>query len=321
MAATRLSDVIVPEVFTPYTVQRTAEVSALLRSGIVTTNPTLNQLISGGGSTFNLPFFDDLSGDSEIITDNQSLTVNSISTDKQIGVALNRAKSWGSSFLAQYVSGSDPMRVIGDLVAEYWAREEQKIVINVLKGIFGNSTTNGPLYTTHVEDNGTTALTNTMLIDTIALIGDAYNKLSTIVCHSQIYHSLRKLDLVQYVSEPSNLASTFPTYMGMNILVDDGCPVSSSSYTTYVFANGAFSYGTASLDPADATEVDRDSLKSEDVLINRRRYLFHPNGLKWTGTPAGSSPTNAELAVGTNWAKVFENKNIPVVALNSGVVA
>lgn len=321
MAATRLSDVIVPEVFTPYTVERTAEVSTLLRSGIIQTNATLNQLISGGGSTFNLPYFQDLSGDSEVITDNQSLTVNSIATEKQVGVALNRAKSWGSSFLAQYVSGEDPMRVIGDLVAEYWAREEQKVVINILKALF--DTAAGPLKDTHLEAQGTTSLTNTMLIDAIALIGDAYGKLGTIVCHSQIYHALRKLDLVQYVNEPSNLALQYPSYMGMRILVDDGVEVTGAaapySYTTYVFASGAFGYGTASMDPADATEVDRDSLKSEDVLINRRRYLFHPNGFKWTGTPAGSSPTNAELATAGNWSKVFENKNIPIVALKSGV--
>ena len=316
MAATRLSDVIVPEVFTPYTIERTATVSELLRSGIVSPNPTLNQLVSGGGSTFNLPFFQDLTGDSEIITDNQSLTVNSIGTDKQIGVALNRAKSWGSSFLAQYVSGEDPMRVIGDLVAEYWAREEQKIVVSILSALFTATTGAATALT---NDNGTTTLTNTDLIDTIALIGDGYNKMATIVCHSQVYHKLRKLDLVQYVSEPSNLALTYPSYMGMRILVDDGVPVATGSYTTYVFGNGAFGFGQASLDPADATEVDRDSLKSEDVLITRRRYLFHPNGFKWTGTPAGSSPTNAEMATATNWAKVFETKNIPMVALKSGV--
>ena len=109
--------------------------------------------------------------------------------------------------------------------------------------------------------------------------------------------------------------------MGMNIIVDDGVEVSGSAYTTYVFANGAFSRGVGTLDADDATEIDRDSLKSEDVLINRRRYIMHPNGFKWTGSPSGSSPTNTELATAGNWAKVFENKNIPVVALKSLVSA
>ena len=319
MAATRLANVIVPEVFTPYTIEQSAVRSNLLQSGLVSSNAALDQLASGGGSTFNLPFFKDLTGDSEIIEDNTALTVNALDGNQsQIGVALNRAKSFGSSFLAQYVSGEDPMRVIGDLVADYWVREEQKIVANVLKALFG---TGGPINLTHLNDQNAAALTNTMLIDTIAKIGDAYDKLSTIVCHSAIYHSLRKLDLVQYVSEPSNLPFQFPTYMGMNILVDDGVEVSGSTYTTYVFAAGAFSRGVGTLDADDATEVDRDSLKSEDVLINRRRYIMHPNGFKWAGSPAGSSPTNAELATATNWTKVYDDKNIPVVALKSLVSA
>jgi hypothetical protein len=33
-------------------------------------------------------------------------------------------------------SGSDPMRAIADLVAEYWARDDQKTLLNILTGIF-----------------------------------------------------------------------------------------------------------------------------------------------------------------------------------------
>lgn len=326
MAATRLANVIVPSIFTPYTIEQSAVRSNLLQSGLVSSNAALDQLASGGGSTFNLPFFKDLTGDSEIIEDNTALTVNALDGNQsQIGVALNRAKSFGSSFLAQYVSGEDPMRVIGDLVADYWVREEQKIVAKILQALFVSS---GPLNSTHLNDQGASALTNTMLIDAIAKIGDAYDKLSTIVCHSAIYHSLRKLDLVQYVQEPSNLPFQFPTYMGMNILVDDGVYSATDStgtpataYHTYIFAAGAFSRGVGTLDADDATEVDRDSLKSEDVLINRRRYIMHPNGFKWVGSASGSSPTNAELATATNWSKVYDDKNIPVVALNSRVSA
>ena len=102
MAATRLTNVIVPSIFTPYTIEQSDVRSNLLNSGIVTSSPALNQLASGGGSTFNLPFFKDLTGDSEVIEDNTALTVNAIDGDQsQIGVALNRAKSFGSSFLAQ----------------------------------------------------------------------------------------------------------------------------------------------------------------------------------------------------------------------------
>ena len=38
---TTLSDVIVPEIFTPYTIKRTMELSALVQSGIVVNSPDL----------------------------------------------------------------------------------------------------------------------------------------------------------------------------------------------------------------------------------------------------------------------------------------
>ena len=36
---TRIADIIVPEVFNPYVIQRTAELSSLVQSGIVVPNP------------------------------------------------------------------------------------------------------------------------------------------------------------------------------------------------------------------------------------------------------------------------------------------
>lgn len=315
MAATRLVDVIVPEVFAPYTVQRTADLSVLAQSGILQTNPTLQSMINGGGSTFQLPFFNDLTGSDELIEDGSPITVNNITTDQQTGVALARAKAWGSSFLAQYVSGEDPMAVIGDLVANFWVRKEQDIVLSILGGIFGAG---GALNGSHVNPQGTTAIDNNMMIDTIKLLGDAYGKVTTIVCHSHIYHALRKLDLVQYVNEPSNLSLNVPTYMGLRILVDDGCPLSAGSYTTYIFAPGAIMYANASLDSQDAVEVDRDSLRSEDVLINRKRCIYHPQGFRWAGAPAGATPNNTELGTAGNFVKVYDNRNIPMVALTSG---
>jgi hypothetical protein len=43
--------------------------------------------------------------------------------------------------LAKALSGDDPMAAIGDLVAAYWARRFQAILIKTLDGIFGNDDT------------------------------------------------------------------------------------------------------------------------------------------------------------------------------------
>lgn len=323
MATTRLDDIIVPEVLTPYTIQRTAELSNIINSGIATRSAELDSFASGGGQTINLPYWTDLSGDAEIFADDGTpLAVNNIGTSQQTAVITNWGKAWGANFLAHYTSGDDPMARIGELVAGYWAREDQKHLLSILKALFLDNT--GVLFSSHVNDQSTTALTNNMLIDARAKLGDASNQLGAMICHSQIYHSLVKLDLLQYVNSPSNTSMTIPTYMGMRVIVDDGVEVTGVSpnfeYRTYIFGSGAIAYGMGSLDNRDATEVDRDSLASEDILISRRRTIMHPAGFKWTGTAAGSSPTYAELATPGNWTQVFEDKKVPVVCLISGAV-
>jgi len=63
-------------------------------------------------------------------------------------------------------------------------------------------------------------------------------------------------------------------------------------------------------------ELFRDALASDTGLINRRRYILHPRGVKFTSASvAGDSPTNAELEMGANWTRVFENKNVRIVAV------
>ena len=87
---------------------------------------------------------------------------------------------------------------------------------------------------------------------------------------------------------------------------------------------GAFARGTAPLagEPleggfgTEGVEIARVALDSDTVLINRRRYILHPRGVKFTSAVvAGDSPTNAELENGNNWARVWENKNVRIVAI------
>jgi len=61
-------------------------------------------------------------------------------------------------------------------------------------------------------------------------------------------------------------------------------------YTTYLFGQGAFAKGVSPLDGAplqgghgsEGVELARVPLDSDTVLINRRRYILHPRGVKFT---------------------------------------
>ena len=55
-----------------------------------------------------------------------------------------------------------------------------------------------------------------------------------------------------------------------------------------------------------------------DYLINRQHFLLHPRGVAWTDavvtqdTPM--NPSNEDLANGANWTRVYEAKNVRIVA-------
>jgi hypothetical protein len=132
MAKTLISDVIVPAIFNPYVIQRTAELSALVQSGIIVHNPELDRLASAGGKLINMPYWNDLTGDDEILSDSAALTPQKITASQDIAALLMRGKAWSSNDLAKALSGDDPMRAIGNLVAAFWARMRQKNLVATL---------------------------------------------------------------------------------------------------------------------------------------------------------------------------------------------
>lgn len=309
-ASTKIADVIVPEVFNPYVIQRTAELSALVQSGIVVPNPELDRLASSGGRLINMPYWNDLTGDDEVLSDSGALTPAKITAGQDVAVLLMRGKAWSANDLAKALSGDDPMRAIGDLVAAYWARMEQKTLINTLSGAMGASNMTGNIHDISAVTDADT-INGITILDAKDKLGDNADKLTAIAMHSKVYTSLQKQNLIQFIPDSQGVVN-IPTYMGYRVIVDDGCPVAAGVYTTYLFGQGAIGRGEGSA-PVP-TETDRDSLAGEDILINRRHFILHPRGIKFTSTSvAGSSPTNAELATAGNWSRVYENKNIRIV--------
>jgi len=320
MASTKIADIIIPEVFAPYVVEKTAEVSNLIQSGIVIPDAEMNALASGGGKLINMPFFKDLTGDDEVLTDSSALTVNNISTGQDIAHLLMRGKAWGVNDLAKALSGADPMGEIAGLVANYWARQEQKVLINALNGVFASASMSGLMLDIASEDANTSGklLDASAFIDAQGLLGDAQDKLTAVVVHSTVYNNWRKANLIDFLPASSNNdAVQIPYFLGKRVIVDDGVPVvagatSGYKYTTYLFGEGAVARGEGGA-PVPV-ETDRDSLAGEDILIHRRHFILHPRGIKFTASSvAGASPTNAELALGANWERVYDVKNIRIV--------
>lgn len=314
--STKISDVIVPEIFTPYVIEKTAEKSKILQSGIAVANPKLNQLVTAGGTTMNMPFWQDLSGEDEVLDDHKALTPGKINAEADIATLIMRGKAWGANDLAGALAGSDPMAAIADRVSDYWSRREQKILVSVLTGVFASDTMSA-----HILDKSTASIDGKIVLDGKQLLGDNADQLQAIMMHSAVYTELQKQNLIEYTTT-SDGKITIPTYLTYSVVVDDGMPVSEDGvYTTYLFARGVIGRGEGTPVSMVSTETDRDSLAGEDYLINRRALVMHPFGVKWVGTPKGVTPTNEELATGTNWKRVYEDKNIGIVAIKHKIAA
>lgn len=123
------------------------------------------------------------------------------------------------------------------------------------------------------------------------------------------------------------------TFQGRRVVVDDTLPVrdgttsgTNTVYTSFLFGPGAFARGNARLNtPLDGgfgtegVEFARVPLASDSLLINRRRYILHPRGVKFDRTGGtdvvGTAPTNTELEDASKWAAVYEAKNIRIVGI------
>lgn len=310
--STKIADVIVPEVFNPYVIERTSELSSLVKCGIVVRDKELDSLAKAGGKLINMPYWKDLSGDDEVLDDNGALTPGKITAGQDVAALLMRGKAWSVNDLAKALSGDDPMKAIGDLVAEYWARQRQKTLLSVLKGVFASSSMAGNVHDISSLDGDLAKINGVSFIDAKTKLGDASDKLTAVAMHSSVFASLEKQNLISYIPNSQGVVE-FPTYMNKRVIVDDGCPEEGGVYTTYLFGQGAIGEGNG--EAPVPTETDRDSLAGEDILINRQHFLLHPRGVKFTNSSvAKSSPSNTELANEANWSRVYENKNIRIVA-------
>jgi len=324
MAITRIADIIQPEVFDPYVIQTTMEKSALINSGIVVNDSHFDDLASGPNTLINMPFFNDLTGDDEVIGDTGSLTPGNIGSDKDVAIKHVRGRAWGANGLSSLLSGDDPLGAIASLVADYWARRMQAVLLSTLTGVFGAASMADSFHDISVTSGATASnlISGATFIDASQKMGDAKDLLTGVIMHSAVEAYLAKNDLIDYVQDSKQLME-IPFFMGKRVIVDDGMPYNTSTgeCTAYLFGSGAVALGNGSHPRIIATETDRDTLASsgEDYLISRKIFLLHPRGVKWKGTPAGTFPTNAELATATNWERVYETKNIRMVAFKFNI--
>lgn len=338
----KISDVVVPQIFSAYVQQQTQEKSRLIQSGAVARDAALDALLAGGGLTFNDPSFKDLENDADNVgTDDNtsSSTPNKIGTATEIQVRLSRNNSWSAMNLSADLAGRDPMQAIASRVSDYWVRRMQAAYVATVKGLFADNAA-APTGTEHVLNDlthdvsgvafvdGVTNFSAEAFLDTAVTMGDSMDQLSLVFMHSIVYNRALKNNLIDFIPDSNNPAAQgIPTFLGREVVVDDGTPRTSGVFETWLFGAGAVRMGMGAPRSSPATELFRipaaGNGAGQDLLFNRTEWMIHPVGHKYAvASPASGGPTNASttgnLAHADSWARVFpERKQIKIARLIS----
>ncbi|PNS07836.1 major capsid protein [Solilutibacter silvestris] len=322
--ATRIADVIVPDEFTDYIIQNTAVKSALVESGLCVRNTAIDAELMAGSDQFTIPHWNDLPDDeADIISDDPDVLSqpHKVNAGKQVVRKSFLHNSWSTMNLASELSGSDPRARISTRATAYWTRQLQRRLVASLNGILADNVANasGDMVKDISGGAGAAAVfAAPAVIDAAGTLGDSMRDVVAIAMHSDTYKVALKNDMIQVLQQSDG--GFIHVYRGLQVVVDDGLPVSAGVYTTALFGAGAVAYGVSAPRIALGTEIERRWAAGNgggmDILHSRVNLAVHPSGFAWKGaTMAGASPSLAELALPANWGRVFDRKNVKLAFL------
>jgi len=341
---TQIADVIVPSIFTSYVQQETETKSRLIASGAVARDSAIDALLAGGGLTFNVPSWRDLDDDAaRVSTDSVPVEYTGgtaapdpkkIDTDQETAVRLNRNQSWATARLAAALAGADPAAAIANRVARYWIRQQQLAFVATMNGVFADNDAapGGTEHTRYDLTNdisgsayvaGVTDFSAEAFLDAALTMGDSQEDLTMVMMHSVVYNRAQKNNLIDFIPDASGQVN-IPTFLGREVIVDDGVPKTGAVYDTWLFGPGAVRLGVGT--PSVPTEVHRlpgaGNGGGADTLYSRVEWCFHPTGHKYAGSAPNGGPDNTTssnmLANASSWQRVYpERKQIKIARLKT----
>lgn len=335
MATVQLSDLQIGRNFDNYTVEQSVVRNAFVAAGVLVRDPAIDQKAQGQGWLFDMPKWGRVANDEPNAgTDNPNdvAVPKKITTTAEIARKLFRNQGWSSSDLAAALAAQDPLDVISNQVADYWAGVNQTTILKIALGILADNVANDGgdmVYDIATDDAG--AITDAERFDEEAMImasqtmGDAKGALTAIAVHSVIHARMQRLGTLVDQFDPETGDVLFQTFMGKRVIVDDGMPAVAGTnritYTSILFGAGAFGFGLGA--PKTPTAVSREEAQGNgegiETLWNRRHEVIHPRGFKVAGAQVASSatPNYAALATAANWDRVAHRKQVPLAFIQT----
>ncbi len=313
----------------------------LLKSRALQPNAEIRNLFSSQTTTAygRIPLFGNLDGTPLNYDGVTDITATSTVTYEQGVVVVGRAKAWiERDFSEDITGGVNFMDNVAQQVAQYWEEVDQDTLLSILSGIFAmTGTKNLEFVNKHTFDitdkEGNDGQGNPLNAVGPATLNTAMQqacgqnkgKFAIVIMHSAVATNLENLKLFKYMqytdADGITRDLTIGTWNGRVVLIDDSMPSEEveaagevpayTKYTTYALGEGAFSYEDIGAKVPYEMARDAKTNGGQDTLYSRQRKVFAPTGISYEkSSQVTLSPTNVELANGTNWTLVNDGNSV-----------
>lgn len=307
-------------------------------SGAIALDQELSARLALGGNVVEVRGFQHIGdGAAEYVEPNYDETDNAPSNKFVQHVvktaALDRNSTWREADLEAQLANASAIPGAIITLGQYMNQKRNKALNTILKTLFG---TNGALVSTHLNDisvttdtapGATNKVSEDAIIDTLSVFEDRQGDNNVLVMHADIYRALQKADLIT-TTRMSEQNIMFRTFLGFPIVLDNAVTKEADTvytggtayqYNTYVVGAGAIRMGNSA--PGVPIEFHREPLQANgggmEYLTLRDRFAFGVGGVSFTGSVAGKTVADSEIATAASWTKVFADKNIRVACIRT----
>jgi len=317
MANSQISDLFIPVSFSETVAELSANKAGVVTSGAVSTNNSIQSLMTAGGLRLELPFLHDTAADGSGTPSSDDsadlLVAAKVSGNSQNAIRISRNQAWSTAKLAGQASGNDILGFAASRVAAYDINSSNIIAMKCLEGVCaaGSLTASNP---------GVSITRDMIISELYNSMGDSVESIGLMVMHPALVSSLKAADASLWNFSKSDIG--FETYMGMKVIVDQNITSAGiigsedDDYCAYFLGEGYLQYGKANVESVIDVNNFAGGGRSIESLIYRKDEIIHPDGFSFSGSVALDTPSDTELSNGANWTQVFsDRRNIKLMKL------
>ena len=329
--------------FAKYLAEDLYERCLLVQSGVLATD---SRLVNITGTRIEMPFFDIFDPAEEVVNSSATwgdntkgyYTSQKITAGTQYAPYCTRGFMHSMDDLSKYQTGEDALAHIRTKLSAALNKKQTTKLVNQLEGVFDTALAANSLDLSEAAAGSETEANMFSLQNVIEgqyLLGEKAQDLNTIVVHPRVAAQLQLQGQLTFSSPagvtPSSALqwggggigvsnTTLGYYNGFAVIVDSMLPVigaggENNQYVSYMFGPGAIR--TGSQFPINI-ETERNIASLQDSMAVTYSQVHAIIGTSWSASK--DHPTNADLALGSNWTLAFADpRNIPAVRLVTNV--